>query len=403
MKITDYHAKYFAEQIIRRLPSDTSEKFAPTLLDAKVELKPHQIMAALFAFRSPLSKGAVLADEVGLGKTIEAGIILSQKWAEGKKKILIITPSSLRQQWSEELLDKFYLSNNIIEGSMFKLLIKDKIQNPFLQDKIVICSYQYAAKKADYIKQIDWDLVVIDEAHKLRNVYRSDSGIAKSILIATENRPKLLLTATPLQNSIMELYGLSTFIDPYLFGDIKAFKSRYSKLLHEEEFKSPTILENFSDLRRRISTMITRTLRRDAVEFTRFTKRYSFTEKFYPTEEEHSLYTLVDNYLRREELYALPKSQRQLIVTIMRKLLASSTFAIAKTLRQLVDRLNTYIKSSEKIQSIPEIDLDDLDDISEFMEEWEDVTIEEIQKAKEVSKLTSEQKKALIDERNELI
>src|SRR6056300_610157 len=106
MGITDYHAKYFAHELTKRCPSDSVEKFTAALMDSQVDLKPHQIDAALFAFRSPLSKGAILADEVGLGKTIEAGIVLSQKWAEGKKRILIISPSSLRKQWSQELADK---------------------------------------------------------------------------------------------------------------------------------------------------------------------------------------------------------------------------------------------------------------------------------------------------------
>src|SRR4030043_290310 len=102
MNLTPYHAKYFAYELTRRYPSDSSEKLAGALVDAQVDLNPHQIDAALFAFRSPLSKGAVLADEVGLGKTIEAGLVLSQKWAERKHKILIIEPSSLRKQWHKE-------------------------------------------------------------------------------------------------------------------------------------------------------------------------------------------------------------------------------------------------------------------------------------------------------------
>ena len=99
MNLTDYHAKYFAHELTRRRPSDSVEKFAAALADAQVDLNPHQVDAALFAFRSPLSKGALLADEVGLGKTIEAGLVLSQKWAERKRRILVITPSNLRKQW----------------------------------------------------------------------------------------------------------------------------------------------------------------------------------------------------------------------------------------------------------------------------------------------------------------
>ena len=99
MQLTDYHAKYFAHELTKRCPPDSVEKLAGALVDAQVDLNPHQIEAALFAFRSPLSRGAMLADEVGLGKTIEAGLVLSQKWAERRRKVLIITPSNLRKQW----------------------------------------------------------------------------------------------------------------------------------------------------------------------------------------------------------------------------------------------------------------------------------------------------------------
>ncbi|WP_244550265.1 SNF2-related protein [Bradyrhizobium sp. cf659] len=106
---TDYHAKYFAHELTKRSPSDSIEMLAGVLADAQVDLNPHQIEAALFAFRNPFSRGAILADEVGLGKTIEAGLLLSQRWAERKRKLLIIMPANLRKQWSQELADKFHL------------------------------------------------------------------------------------------------------------------------------------------------------------------------------------------------------------------------------------------------------------------------------------------------------
>ena len=110
MTITDYHAKYLAYELTRRHASDSQDKFAGTLVDAQVDPNPHQIDAALFAFNSPLASGAFLADEVGLGKTIEAGLVISQNWAERKRrKILIIVPASLRKQWLLELQEKFFL------------------------------------------------------------------------------------------------------------------------------------------------------------------------------------------------------------------------------------------------------------------------------------------------------
>ena len=179
--ITPYHAKYYAYELTKRYASDHIQKLIASLADAQVDLNPHQIDAALFAFRSPFSKGVLLADEVGLGKTIEAGIILSQKWAEGKRKVLIIVPSSLRKQWTQELAEKFFLPSKILESSIFNKAIKQGIVNPFdCKDEIVICSYHFARNKEDCISLINWDLVVIDEAHHLRNVYRTDNKIARN-------------------------------------------------------------------------------------------------------------------------------------------------------------------------------------------------------------------------------
>src|ERR1022692_878460 len=119
MSLTAYHAKLFAHELTKRSSSDNVDKLASVLSDAQVDLNPHQIEAALFAFKSPLSKGAVLADEVGLGKTIEAGIVISQKWAERKRKILIIAPANLRKQWNQEIADKFFLPSIILEAKSF--------------------------------------------------------------------------------------------------------------------------------------------------------------------------------------------------------------------------------------------------------------------------------------------
>ena len=159
-----------------------------SLSDARVDLNPHQVDAALFAFRSPLSKGAILSDEVGLGKTIEAGILISQKWAERKRRLLIVCPANLRKQWSQELVDKFYLPSIILEARTFNEYIKAKNLNPFIQDKVVICSYQFARTKEPYISQGEWDLVVIDEAHRLRNVYKTSSKIANAIKCSRAKR-----------------------------------------------------------------------------------------------------------------------------------------------------------------------------------------------------------------------
>lgn len=127
MQLTDYHAKYLAHELTKRSGSDSVEKLAAVLADAQVDLNPHQVEAALFAFRSPFSKGAILADEVGLGKTIEAGLLLAQKWAERKRRLLVIVPANLRKQWSQELEDKFFLPSVIREVDQQKDGLLDEI------------------------------------------------------------------------------------------------------------------------------------------------------------------------------------------------------------------------------------------------------------------------------------
>ena len=211
--ITDFHAKYFAYEITKRCSSGSVEKLTAVLADAQVDLNPHQIEAALFAFRSPFSKGAILADEVGLGKTIEAGLLLAQNWAERKRRMLVIVPANLRTQRAKELADKFYLPCAILEARSFNAAVRAGNLNPFQQDAIIVCSYQFARSKEPYLRQTGWDLIVIDEAHRLRNVYKSSSKIALAIKQAVAPFPKVLLTATPLQNNLLELYGSVSIIE----------------------------------------------------------------------------------------------------------------------------------------------------------------------------------------------
>lgn len=353
--ITPYHAKYFAHFLTRRLPANNLDKLTASLHDAQVDLTPHQIDAALFAFKSPLSNGAILADEVGLGKTIEAGIILSQHWAERKRRLLIICPANLRKQWSAELMEKFFIPSYILEAKNFNQEIELGNLNPFNKDGIIICSYQFARTKSAYLRNTPWDLVVIDEAHRLRNVYKPNNRIANTIKDALLKRKKILLTATPLQNSILELYGLVSIIDEFVFGDLKSFKSQFSKVLTANDYRL---------LRNRLQPVCKRTLRRQVLEYIKYTKRIAICEEYYPTDNEQKLYELVSAYLQRPLLYALPNSQRQLMTMILRKLLASSTFAIYGTLTRLIERLEDILRKQDVNLDIDTttLDFDGLDD-----------------------------------------
>ena len=355
---TVYHSKLWAYTLTLQSSADNFDRISRSVANARVDVHPHQIDAAIFALRSPLSQGAILADEVGLGKTIEAGLVLAQKWAERRRKLIVIVPATLRKQWAMELEEKFYLPSLILEASSFNALLRQGLQNPFdLMDQVIICSYHFAASKAELIRKVNWDLVVIDEAHRLRNVYKSSNKLAKNIQTALAGTRKLLLTATPLQNSLMELYGLVSIVDPHIFGDEKSFQAQFVRQSGEERNQL---------LRERLSTVCTRTLRKQVLEYIRYTNRIPITQEFTPTDEEQCLYEKVSEYLRREVLLALPASQRSLMTLVLRKLLASSSFAIAATLRELIQRL-------ENLQTIDLKEVaDEYEGIDELEEEWDE-------------------------------
>jgi SNF2 family DNA or RNA helicase len=361
--ITEYHAKLFAHELSRRHSVADAEKLAGALMDAQVDLNPHQVEAALFAFKSPLSKGAILADEVGLGKTIEAGLVLAQKWTEGRRRILVVTPANLRKQWAQEIAEKFFLPTVILEARNYNKMAKDGVRRPFEQKALVICSFQFAARHAEELMVIPWDLVVIDEAHRLRNVYRPDNRIGKTLKGALANAPKVLLTATPLQNSLMELYGLVSLIDDYAFGDAKSFRAQYARLGDGL----------FDELKGRLKPVCHRTLRRQVLEYIRYTNRIPITQEFVPTDAEQKLYDMVSDYLRRPSLQALPSSQRTLMTLIMRKLLASSTFAIAGALDSLARKLERQIRDDKNLrQKLEEEIAEDYEEFEEVADEWEE-------------------------------
>ena len=363
MAITDYQAKYLAYELTRRRASDSAEKLAAAVAGAQVDLNPHQVDAALFAFQSPLSKGAILADEVGLGKTIEAGLVISQKWAERKRRILIITPSNLRKQWHQEMNEKFFLPCEILETKSYNAAIKAGHFQPFepSHDAIVICSYQFARNKAADVQRTPWDLVVIDEAHRLRNVYKPANVIANVLKMALQDRHKLLLTATPLQNSLLELFGLVSIIDEHTFGDLRSFRDQFANLSQSQVFET---------LKARLKPVCHRTLRRQVTAYVPYTKRHAMVEPFDPSDSEDKLYHLVSDYLRRDNLQALPPSQRTLMTLVLRKLLASSSFAIAGALTSIADRLKGQLKAEELRDSLEE-ELDaDYEALDETAEEW---------------------------------
>lgn len=355
---THYHSQFLAHRITVAGVDD--DAFAKTLTTARVDMNPHQVDAALFALRSPLSKGVLLGDEVGLGKTIEAALVIAQKWAERKRRILLIVPASLRKQWAQELWEKFSLPVTIIEARTYADRVKTGTRRPFeTEDTIVLCSYEFAARKADDVAAVSWDLVVLDEAHRLRNVYRTGaSARAKQLKDALTHSFKILLTATPLQNNIMELYGIVSFIDDHVFGDEASFRTLYGGVRPDPA--------NLMVLRRRLEPICRRTLRRTVQQagHINYTRRMPVTFRFDPRPEEVELYEKVSAFLQRENTCYLGGKPNALVTMALRKILGSSSYAIAQTLARIIDRLEV-----EQAASIDTVG--DLDTIGEMAEEAE--------------------------------
>ncbi|HHI4991513.1 DEAD/DEAH box helicase [Vibrio parahaemolyticus] len=355
-----------------------------TIANSKVDMNPHQVEAALFALSSPLSSGVILADEVGLGKTIEASLVLAQKWAERKRKLLLIVPATLRKQWSQELEEKFSLPSAILEATTFNSAIRSGVANPFDVEMstgkpaICICSYEFAARKEDELARVPWDLVVLDEAHKLRNIYKTDGAkTAKKLELALQGRKKVMLSATPLQNSILELYGLISILDPHFFGDLNSFKARYGRQNLDEI--------ELALLRSRLSKVCNRTLRRQVQEEggISFTRRYSMTEDFRPSKEEEQLYAEVSEYLQREDLLSIKSGARHLVTLVIRKILASSSYAVLGTLETMINRLEQKLPLIEALQ--------DLDCLNDYQDEdaIEDEDIDPVALSAEIELLRS--------------
>ncbi|MCK9395477.1 MAG: DEAD/DEAH box helicase [Methylobacter sp.] len=383
---TAYQTGYFAHWL--SLEGKAEKSLTQTIASAKVDMNPHQVEAALFALASPLSNGVILADEVGLGKTIEASLVLAQKWAERKRKLLLIVPATLRKQWSQELEEKFSLPSRILEAKNFNALLKSGVSNPFDSEgrSVMICSYEFAARKDLELARVPWDMVVLDEAHKLRNIYKSDGAkTAKKLENALKNCSKVMLSATPLQNNLQELYGLTSIIDPHFFGDLDSFKARYCRPKLDEA--------EFALLRSRLKKICRRTLRRQVQQEggIKFTKRYSLTEDFRPGQEELNLYSEVSSYLQQDDLLAIKPGARHLVTLVIRKILASSAYAIQGTLETMIDRLEKKLPLIDALQ-----DYETTDDLTDSNDITDDDLIDakalqaEIDKLKDFKQLASD-------------
>ena len=316
------------------------------LLNAEIEMNPHQINAFIAAIQALKTGGIILADEVGLGKTIEAALVLNYVLDSGAKRVLIALPATLRKQWEVELSEKFSLKTTILDRltvekdySATKLWIENRDET-----RIIITSYDYSSKLMRRFPGVKWDFIIIDEAHNMRNVFHGTKR-AKRLYDLSKGIPKILLTATPLQNSLTDLHGLVSYIDPRIFGPEKVFARRFIEG------------QDYTELKQELSPVLYRTLRKDVGKYMDFRKRICRTVDFHLTGEESDLYALVNNFLKRETLYSIPVNNKGLIILVIRKLLASSSFALIETFEILKKRLEKLYQGTKSSRAQDGFDL----------------------------------------------
>ncbi len=382
MEFTPYHSQYLAHRLT--LEGLGEESLARSLSTARVEMKPHQVDAVLFALQSPLAKGTILADEVGLGKTIEAGLVIAQRWAERRRRILLIVPASLRKQWSQELASKFSIPSVILEAKSHRTLRKAGEPKPFERTSAaIIVSYEFADRQIDEIGTVPWDLVVLDEAHRLRNVHkRNGSTRAKNLKRALAGPFKVLLTATPLQNSLLELYGLVSIVDEHVFGDEFAFKANY---MGRSAGAAGMLM-----LKERLRPVLRRTLRKTVLDagHINYTNRNLMVESFEPTDKEHQLYLGVSEFLKREDTILFGDRNNPLVLMGYQKILGSSTFAIAQTL----DTSIATLKRRHRASLADTADIETQDEWSEIADDDDDdeeVPVDPAKLQAEIAQLTA--------------
>jgi hypothetical protein len=333
------HARFLAHRLA--IGADDDETVTTAVASSRVELMPHQVDAAIFALDSPLREGAILADEVGLGKTIEAGLVIAQRWAEGQRKILIIAPALLTPQLQQELHDRFDLPATVVADNDSR---SDAAGMP--GGSVLIMSYDRAFSLSGWVAGIAWDLVVIDEAHYLRNVDRGSAKRAKALRDALVGRRKLLLTATPVQNRFSDVAGLLSFLHSGWSIERPSFSRK--RRLSDAEIEL---------LRIALEPYCVRHLRADVVQagFANYPDRYPVTLSYDTSEEEQRLYNLMSNYLAAPSL-AFEQSN-SLTLLNARKMIGSSVAAAMGFLRRVQERLER--------EGIAELDLDeDIDEIA---------------------------------------
>lgn len=326
---TPFHAYYTAMKLNMLQDEDT---YLPVFAEGKIDVYPYQVAAALFAVRNPYQKGVILCDEAGMGKSHEAMLIISQSWYEGKNNILVAIPNpDLLVQWAEMISEKYsipYIVMNNAECRMHNL-------NEF--DGIVLATNDFIVQNIEEFDKINWDIIVFEEANALSSVYQdentfmggSGSKQAKLLKEFSKNTFKILLTGTPIEKNIMDLYGLIYFIDEELLPDPDTYMKRY--------LRKP---ENYAELAGKVSKYCFRTLRSQAKQYAKIPQRLHITLEYEASEKEKELYNLLFAYIEKPDKIAFPQMEQYDLALMLLGLLSSSTAAIRQSLKKVVKRLS---------------------------------------------------------------
>ncbi len=357
---------------MRRRRSDEQRRYAAPQRAAKIDANPHQIEAVIFALARLREGGCILADEVGLGKTIEAGLVIAQLFAEGARRVLLVAPKPLLGQWRQELFQLFELDTT--EG--------EPRPGGFEGDGVFLIGREAAGSERGRAALLDsepFDLWVIDEAHEVfAGIYKRfdqfgeykesspqarTAGRLRDVLLV--NRPPvLLLTATPIQNSLAELWGLVQYVDPLgtLLGSLATFRDVFCG--SDDRQLAPG---QEHELRARLRTILQRTLRRQAQAFLEkpFVNRQARLFEYPMSEPERALYDDVSQYLLEPGIVAFQGNQRQLLLLGFHRRMASSTRALAVSLERVAARLRRTIAGDRTPQA-------DDEDVRSIVDDLED-------------------------------
>lgn len=368
--------RYLAEDLVRLRRSDEQRRYAAPQRSAKIDANPHQIDAVIFALARVREGGCILADEVGLGKTIEAGLVMAQLMAEGARRILLIAPKPLLGQWRQELFQLFDIDGREAEPRV----------GGFDGEGVFLVGRESAGSEQGrdaLLASEPFDLCVIDEAHEVfAGIYKRfdkfgqynddapqarTAGRVRQVLLAART-PVLLLTATPIQNSLTELWGLVQFVDPLgtLLGDLPTFREVFCG---EDDRQLAAGQED--ELRSRLRVILQRTLRRQAQEFLEkpFVNREARLFEYAMSPAEKALYDDVTTYLLEPGILGFRGSNRQLLLLGFHRRMASSTRALAASLTRVAARLRRKLTGNASREQ-------DDEDAREVVADLEDEDVE---------------------------